>query len=135
MYCSGVLGGMAETVMQISLDRVSALVLHDVDFNGWPILLVTSCLCVVFNDRGQHVLAGMGGLAHAIDLLQLLILYNMQVYPGYRDFMHALAVRGGVVEAVPAALLGSPTANLLVDPTGRVALLSSHEKILVAPFW
>ncbi len=31
-----------------------------------------------------------------------------QVYPTYRDYVSALAARGGVVEAVPDALLGSP---------------------------
>ncbi len=56
------------------------------------------------------------------------------MYPTYRDYITALATRGGVIEAVPDVLLGSPLANLLIDPTGAVALLSTHEKIFVAPY-
>ena len=58
----------------------------------------------------------------------------LQVYPTYQDFINALAVRGGLVEAVPACVVGSPQANLLVGPQGVVSLLSTHERIFTKPF-
>ena len=30
--------------------------------------------------------------------------------------------------------VGSPTANLFIDPTGNVSLLSTHERIFVYPY-
>lgn len=57
-----------------------------------------------------------------------------EVYPTYRDFLSALAARGGVVEACPDQVVGSPCANLFVTPTGETMLLSTHERIFVAPY-
>lgn len=56
------------------------------------------------------------------------------MYPNYQDFMNAFAVRGGVIEACPTHVVGSPQANLFVDPLGQVALLSTHERIFAQPY-
>ncbi|GAX77423.1 hypothetical protein CEUSTIGMA_g4868.t1 [Chlamydomonas eustigma] len=57
-----------------------------------------------------------------------------EVYPTYRDFMSAVAARGGVIEACPDVVMGSPCVNLFVAPTGDTMLLSTHERVFVAPF-
>jgi len=57
-----------------------------------------------------------------------------QVYPNYQEYMNAFAVRGGVIEACPARVVGSPQANIFVDPLGHTALLSTHERIFTQPF-
>eukprot|EP00983_Pelagomonas_calceolata_P048852 1141245-Pelagomonas_calceolata.AAC.7 len=59
---------------------------------------------------------------------------HLQVYPNYQDFMNAFAVRGGVVEACPVCVVGSPQVNIFVDPLGHVALLSTHERIFTHPY-
>ncbi|KAL6746704.1 hypothetical protein V8C86DRAFT_1820156 [Haematococcus lacustris] len=63
-----------------------------------------------------------------------LALAARDVYPSYRDYIHALGSRGGLVEVAPHCVVGSPQANLFISPCGSVALLSTHEKIFVAPF-
>lgn len=61
------------------------------------------------------------------------------LYPTYRDFISALAEKGGIIEACPDGLVtGSPRAELFVTPglndnPPQVALISTHERILVAP--
>ena len=67
-------------------------------------------------------------------LPRALSIASREVYPTYRDFLSALAARGGVVEACPDQVVGSPCANLFVTPTGETMLLSTHERIFVAPY-
>lgn len=57
-------------------------------------------------------------------------------YPTYRDFIAALAERGGSMEACPEGLItGSPRADLFVAPgSGKVEVLATHERVFVAPF-
>ncbi|KXZ47062.1 hypothetical protein GPECTOR_38g299 [Gonium pectorale] len=55
-------------------------------------------------------------------------------YPTYRDYMSALARRGGVLEGCPHMAVGSPCANMFIDPTGAVTVLSTHEKIFCYPY-
>ena len=62
------------------------------------------------------------------------------LYPTYRDFISALADKGGIVEACPDGLVtGSPRAEVFVTPGSKdgppqVQLFSTHERILVAPY-
>jgi hypothetical protein len=51
------------------------------------------------------------------------------LYPNWEEFETQLVERGGVVEASPAVVTGSPSVNLLVEPTGHVTVLSTHEQI------
>ncbi|KAG2501161.1 hypothetical protein HYH03_000976 [Edaphochlamys debaryana] len=55
-------------------------------------------------------------------------------YPTYRDYISALARRGGVLEGCPHMAVGSPCANLFIDPNGNVTILSTHEKIFCYPY-
>lgn len=41
---------------------------------------------------------------------------------------------GGVIEACPPFVVGSPSVNMLIEPDGSVALLSSHDQIFSSPF-
>jgi hypothetical protein len=63
-----------------------------------------------------------------------LILASRDAAHSYSDYMRCLGERGGVVEAVPRRVVGSPCANLFVSPTGDSVLLSTHERIFVAPY-
>jgi len=69
-----------------------------------------------------------------LQLSKKLTLAAREVYPNYQDFMNAFAVRGGVVEACPVCVVGSPQVNIFVDPLGHVALLSTHERIFTHPY-
>ncbi|GLI64066.1 hypothetical protein VaNZ11_007230 [Volvox africanus] len=55
-------------------------------------------------------------------------------YPTYRDYVTALARRGGVLEGCPHMAVGSPCVNLFIDPNGAVTVLSTHEKIFCYPY-
>ncbi|GLC34485.1 hypothetical protein PLESTB_001256000 [Pleodorina starrii] len=55
-------------------------------------------------------------------------------YPTYRDYVGSLAARGGVLEGCPHMAVGSPCANLFIDPAGAVTVLSTHEKIFCYPY-
>lgn len=55
-------------------------------------------------------------------------------YPTYREYVSAIARRGGVLEACPHMAVGSPCANLFLDPSGNVTVLSTHEKIFCYPY-
>ncbi|EFJ52332.1 hypothetical protein VOLCADRAFT_102998 [Volvox carteri f. nagariensis] len=55
-------------------------------------------------------------------------------YPTYRDYVTTLARRGGVLEGCPHMAVGSPCANLFIDPNGAVTVLSTHEKIFCYPY-
>ena len=52
----------------------------------------------------------------------------------YRGFMLRLARTGGVLEAAPNEVTGSPSVNLLVEPTGVVRVLSTHEPVFCPPY-
>lgn len=56
------------------------------------------------------------------------------VYPTYHSFIVAFAARGGVIEACPNVVVGSPQANLFIDPQGNVSVLSTHERIFAQPY-
>ncbi|KAG1656325.1 hypothetical protein FOA52_006656 [Chlamydomonas sp. UWO 241] len=63
-----------------------------------------------------------------------LVMASRDAAQGYSGYMRCLSERGGIVEAVPRRVVGSPCANLFVSPTGDSVLLSTHERIFVAPF-
>ena len=48
---------------------------------------------------------------------------------GWEGFYAEVCARGGVVEACPEAVTGSPSACLFVSPTGEVHVLATHEQI------
>ena len=50
------------------------------------------------------------------------------------DFLSAFTRVGGVVEAVPGAVLGHPTVNIFVAPSGEVSVCSAVDSLLAAPF-
>ncbi|KAK3248759.1 hypothetical protein CYMTET_41786 [Cymbomonas tetramitiformis] len=51
------------------------------------------------------------------------------VYPTWKEYAQAMLSRGGVIEGCPPMVTGSPSVNLMVEPTGRVQILSTHEQI------
>jgi len=60
---------------------------------------------------------------------------NMRhLYPSWHDYAEAFRRVGGVVEAAPLELLSSPSANLLVEPDGTLALTSTHDQIFSSPY-
>eukprot|EP00741_Cyanophora_paradoxa_P021428 tig00021352_g20686.t1 len=54
-----------------------------------------------------------------------------ELYPSWAHFAETLARVGGVVEAAPPVVVGSPSANLLVEPDGTVSLLSTHQQLFL----
>lgn len=51
------------------------------------------------------------------------------LYPTWAAYSAQFLERGGVIEASPALVTGSPSVNLMVEPTGHVNVLSTHEQI------
>ncbi|KAL0480912.1 hypothetical protein AKO1_011189 [Acrasis kona] len=56
------------------------------------------------------------------------------VYKDWMDFMHAFKRMGGVIEAVPQNVVGSPVANLFIEPDGTVNILSIQEQLISPQF-
>lgn len=88
---------------------------------------------VPLSDSQQVAVYRMNELLYR-QLPRKLQLAGKEVYPTYRDYISALAVRGGVIEACPSRVVGSPQANLFVDPQGNVSVLSTHERIFSQPY-
>ena len=62
------------------------------------------------------------------------LLVRPDCYPNYKAFLTAFCARGGVIEAVPLNVKGKPCANLLIEPDGKVTVVSTHAKTFSAPF-
>ena len=67
-------------------------------------------------------------------LHRVIIIAGPEAYPSWPIYAAALAERGGVIEACAAGVIGSPCANLFIDPTGGVRLISTHEQIFCPPY-
>eukprot|EP00759_Apiculatamorpha_spiralis_P044356 PhF_6_TR41334/c0_g1_i1/m.62690 len=59
---------------------------------------------------------------------------NLNVYPDWVAFMKDFETFGGCVEAVPASVLSSPTANLFIEPNGTVHVVSIQEQVLAPQY-
>eukprot|EP00884_Botryococcus_braunii_P003492 jgi/Botrbrau1/13143/Bobra.0187s0093.2 len=58
------------------------------------------------------------------------VLLYPEAHPaGWHQFARAFAKVGGVIEASPSIVLGSPTVNIFVEPSGAVRVLACHEQI------
>ncbi|EFC42140.1 hypothetical protein NAEGRDRAFT_69956 [Naegleria gruberi] len=56
---------------------------------------------------------------------------SKHVYPQWPDFLKALKdCGGGVIEAVPNKIIGSPSVNLFIEPNGEVNILSVQEQLV-----
>lgn len=55
-------------------------------------------------------------------------------YRNWTEFMDAFATCGGVIEASPATVESSPSANLLIEPSGDITLVSTQEQLFAAPY-
>lgn len=56
------------------------------------------------------------------------------VYPTWEEFVLSFKRNGGVIEAVPQNIVGSPVVNMMVEPDGNVIILSVQEQLLSPPF-
>ena len=74
--------------------------------------------------RRHAVLAGGGGGGGGAD----------GPYPDWRRFVAGIERAGCVVEAVPNELLGSPSASIFIEPTGKVSVVATHEQLFSTPF-
>jgi hypothetical protein len=50
------------------------------------------------------------------------------------SFVAALTSAGGVVEACPAVVTGSPSANVFIEPDGTCTVTSTHDQIFARPY-
>ena len=71
--------------------------------------------------------------------LQAVISKRVQItskgtFRNWREFLGALIRRGGVIEACPARVSGSPSANLFIEPSGEVSLLCTHDQMFSPPY-
>lgn len=55
-------------------------------------------------------------------------------YASWNRFMEAFSQCGGVIEACPGAVEASPSANLFIEPSGDVSLVSTQEQLFGAPY-
>jgi len=55
-------------------------------------------------------------------------------YRSWDEYMDAFAHCGGVIEACPATVDSSPSANLFIEPTGDVNLVSTQEQLFGAAY-
>ena len=62
--------------------------------------------------------------------LEVKIAFSWQLKP----VLQAVRQRGAIVEAAAPVTLGSPSVNLLIEPTGAVKVLSTMEQIFCPAF-
>lgn len=55
-------------------------------------------------------------------------------YRNWNEYMDAFAQCGGVVEACPATVEASPSANLFIEPNGEVKVISTQEQLFGTPY-
>ena len=56
-------------------------------------------------------------------------IHNKEVFPTWDSYSKQFSKVGGVIEAFPEWVVGSPSANVFVDPLGNIAIQSTHEQI------
>eukprot|EP01027_Heterolobosea_sp_BB2_P017929 GEZU01025342.1.p1 GENE.GEZU01025342.1~~GEZU01025342.1.p1 ORF type:complete len:613 (+),score=115.27 GEZU01025342.1:157-1995(+) len=57
-----------------------------------------------------------------------------EIYPTWKDYLVNFCKSGGVIEACPNNIVGSPNVNIFIEPDGTVTVLSSQEQVFGAPF-
>jgi hypothetical protein len=57
-------------------------------------------------------------------------LLNAQAYPDWAAFSQMIGVMACCVEAVPTDILGSPVANMIIEPDGTTRLLSVQQQVM-----
>ena len=81
------------------------------------------------------VRAGLEGDEHVTGLLETHVhIHNKEVYPTWDSYVRAFASVGGIIEAYPEWVVGSPSANVYIDPLGNIEILSTHEQIFAKDF-
>jgi len=61
-------------------------------------------------------------------------LVSPHLYSDWDAFLQAFMEYGGVLEAVPGDVVGSPTAHLFIHPSGKVELTCVQEQVFASPY-
>jgi hypothetical protein len=56
------------------------------------------------------------------------VICDARLFRSWRAFVSVFARVGGVIEACPAVVTGSPSVNLFISPDGRVEITSAHDQ-------
>ena len=67
-------------------------------------------------------------------LRQKTVIACPEVYKDWKRYVKTFTRVGGVIEACPPDVRGSPSANLLIEPTGAVTLISTQDQIFATPY-
>jgi hypothetical protein len=59
---------------------------------------------------------------------------NKTIYRNWRDYVDTVIDIGGVIEACPARVSGSPSANVYIQPSGEVSLVCTHDQMFSPPY-
>mmetsp|Transcript_3280 Transcript_3280/g.8250 ORF Transcript_3280/g.8250 Transcript_3280/m.8250 type:complete len:443 (+) Transcript_3280:157-1485(+) len=54
---------------------------------------------------------------------------HKELFPSWEAYLETFVRVGGVIEAVPAGAVSSPSVNLVIDPSGEVQIQSTHDQI------
>lgn len=65
---------------------------------------------------------------------KLLIIANKKLYHSTMQYVEDFIRFGGVMEACPSKITGSPSVNLCIEPNGDVSILSTHDQIFSPPY-
>jgi len=63
-------------------------------------------------------------------LPQKVVIASPWLFRTWEEFLAAFSRSGGVIEAAPLEIRSSPSVNLLVEPDGRVTVVSTQEQIM-----
>lgn len=64
------------------------------------------------------------------DLHRIVAIFDRRLFPSWKLFLEAMAVMGGVIEAVPPDVRGYPSAHLFLSPSGDIKCISQTEMML-----
>lgn len=56
------------------------------------------------------------------------------LYPTWNAFMRGFCRLGGVIEAAQLEVLGNPSVNMFLSPSGNVSITSTHEQLFGRPY-
>ncbi|CAG9462313.1 unnamed protein product [Pedinophyceae sp. YPF-701] len=59
---------------------------------------------------------------------------DTRLFPSWRPYADAFMRRGGVIEACPESVVGSPEVNMVISPNGQVKLVATHERVFATPY-
>eukprot|EP00657_Telonema_sp_P-1_P005564 TRINITY_DN23018_c0_g1_i1.p1 TRINITY_DN23018_c0_g1~~TRINITY_DN23018_c0_g1_i1.p1 ORF type:complete len:151 (-),score=47.93 TRINITY_DN23018_c0_g1_i1:57-509(-) len=62
------------------------------------------------------------------------VLATMTAYRDWDEFIQTFSRSGGVIEACPANVKASPSANVFIAPDGQLQLISTQEQLFGIPF-